>query len=135
MGNLKLFPHPEKGGIMPDPKNHGLSDNSLGAIAYITVVPALFFLAIPPYNKKAYVRFHAWQSVVLSVLGFILCLVLSFFPTLNTYLESLVVYLGLYLLVWLVWTLVSLWCAIQALNGKRVMLPLIGVWADQQSKK
>ena len=120
---------------MPDLKNHGLSDNSLGAIAYITVVPALFFLAIPPYNKKAYVRFHAWQSVVLSVLGFILCLVLSFFPTLNTYLESLVVYLGLYLLVWLVWTLVSIWCAIQALNGKRVMLPLIGVWADQQSKK
>jgi uncharacterized membrane protein len=120
---------------MPDSKNHGLSDNSLGALAYITVVPAIFFLAISPYNKSAYVRFHAWQSVVLSALGFILCLVLSFFPTLNTYLESLVVYLGLYLLVLLVWSLVSLWCAIQALNGKRVKLPVIGAWAEQQSKK
>ena len=119
---------------MPDPKNHGLSDNSLGAIAYITVVPALFFLAIPPYNKRAYVRFHAWQSVVLSVLGFILYLILSFFPMLNTYLESLA-YLGLYLLVLLVWSLVSLWCAIQALNGKRFKLPFIGAWAEQQSSK
>jgi uncharacterized membrane protein len=119
---------------MPDPKKSGLSDNSLGAISYITVVPAIFFLAISPYNKRAYVRFHAWQSVVLSALGFILCLVLSFFPAVNTYLQS-IVYLGLYMLVWLVWTLVSIWCAICALNGKRFKLPLIGAWAEQQSSK
>ena len=75
---------------MPDPKNSGLSDNSLGAIAYITVVPAIFFLAIAPYNKRAYVRFHAWQSVVLSVMGFILCLVLVLFPVLNTKFEAFV---------------------------------------------
>jgi uncharacterized membrane protein len=117
---------------MPDPKQSGLSDNSLGAIAYITVVPAIFFLAIPPYNKKAYVRFHAWQSVILSALGFILCIVLSLFPALNTYFES-IVYLGLYLLIWLVWTLVSIWCAICALNSKRFKLPLIGAWASKQS--
>jgi uncharacterized membrane protein len=134
VGNLKLFSHPEKGGIMPDPKNHGLSDNSLGAIAYITVFPALFFLAISPYNKSAYVRFHAWQSTVLFALTFILYFVLSFFPMLNTYLESLV-YLGLYLLILIVWTLVSLWCVICALNGKRFKLPLIGAWAEQQSSK
>jgi uncharacterized membrane protein len=133
VGNLKLFSHPEKGGIMPDPKNHGLSDNSLGAIAYITAVPALFFLAISPYNKSAYVRFHAWQSTVLFALTFILYSILSLFPMLNTYFESLV-YLGLYLLVLLVWILVSIWCAICALNGKRFKLPFIGAWADQQSK-
>ncbi|MGD0292641.1 MAG: Tic20 family protein [Terracidiphilus sp.] len=124
---------------MPDQKKSGqnksgLSENSLGAIAYITVVPAIFFLAIPPYNKNAYVRFHAWQSVILSVLAFILCLVLSFFPVLNTYLES-VVYLGLYMLVWLVWILISIWCAIASLNGKRIKLPLLGSWADMQSNK
>jgi uncharacterized membrane protein len=119
---------------MPDPKNHGLTDNSLGALAYITVVPAIFFLAISPYNKRAYVRFHAWQSIVLFALTFILCCILSFFPMLNTYLES-IAYLGLYVLVLLVWLLVSLWCAIQALNGKRVMLPFIGAWAEKQSSK
>jgi uncharacterized membrane protein len=119
---------------MPDPKNSGLSDNSLGAIAYITVVPAIFFLAIPPYNKRAFVRFHAWQSTLLFAVTFILYCVLSFFPTLNTYLQS-VVYLGLYLLILIVWALVSVWCAISALNGKRVKIPLIGAWAEQQSSK
>jgi uncharacterized membrane protein len=119
---------------MPDPKNHGLSDNALGAIAYITAVPALFFLAISPYNKSAYVRFHAWQSTVLFAFTFILYFALSLFPMLNTYLESLV-YLGLYLLILIVWALVSLWCAIGALSGKRVKLPAIGAWANQQSSK
>jgi uncharacterized membrane protein len=119
---------------MPEPKISGLSDNSLGAIAYITVIPALFFLAIPPYNKRAFVRFHAWQSTVLSALTFILYLVLGLFPMLNTYVQSLV-YLGLYLLVLIVWALVSLWCAIGALNGKRVKLPAIGAWSEQQSSK
>lgn len=119
---------------MPVSKNHGLSENSLGAIAYITVVPAIFFLAVSPYNKKAYVRFHAWQSTVFFALTFILCFVLSFFPLLNTYLESLA-YLGIYVLVLLVWALVSLWCAIQALNGKSVKLPVIGAWAEKQSSK
>ena len=38
---------------MPDPNKSGFTDNSLGAIAYITVVPAVFFLAISPYNKSA----------------------------------------------------------------------------------
>jgi uncharacterized membrane protein len=118
---------------MPVSKNHGLSENSLGAIAYITVVPAIFFLAVSPYNKKAYVRFHAWQSTVFFALTFILCFALSY---LNTYHESIAYfYLGLYVLVSLVWFLVSLWCAIQALNGKSVKLPVIGAWAEKQSSK
>jgi uncharacterized membrane protein len=118
---------------MPVSKNHGLSENSLGAIAYITIVPAIFFLAVSPYNKKAYVRFHAWQSTVFFALTFILFFALSY---LNTYHESIAYfYLGLYVLVSLVWFLVSLWCAIQALNGKSVKLPVIGAWAEKQSSK
>ena len=64
---------------MPEPTQSGLSDNALGAIAYITVVPAIFFLAVEPYNKKPYVRFHAWQSIMLSVVAFILTYALRFF--------------------------------------------------------
>ena len=117
---------------MPDSNKSGFTDNSLGAIAYITVVPALFFLAIAPYNKKTYVRFHAWQSVVISVVAFIILLVMSFFSALNTYIGSLV-YLGLYLFVFAVWALVSIWCAISALNGRHIKLPIIGVWAEKRS--
>ena len=123
---------------MPDPKKSdqkksGFSENSLGAIAYITVVPAIFFLAVPPYNKSANVRYHAWQSVILFAVAFILCIVLSFFSVLNTYLES-IVYLSLYSLVCFLWILISLWCAVTSLNGKHIKLPLIGAWAERQSK-
>ena len=51
------------------PKKAGLSDNSIGAIAYFTPVLAIFFLAIRRYNKRPYVRFHAWQSLVFNVFG------------------------------------------------------------------
>jgi uncharacterized membrane protein len=119
---------------MPDPNKSSFTNNSLGAIAYLTVVPAIFFLAISPYNKSAYVRFHAWQSTVFSAVTFILCLVLSLFPPLSTFLASFVV-LGLYLLVLIVWGLVSIWCAIKALNGKLFKLPVIGSWAERQSQK
>jgi uncharacterized membrane protein len=123
-----------KGGIMPDPNKSGFSDNSLGAVAYLTVVPAIFFLAISPYNKSAYVRFHAWQSTILSAVTFILILVLSLFPALNTYVES-IAFWGLSVLILIVWALVSIWCAIIALNGKLLKLPVIGSWAERQSKR
>jgi uncharacterized membrane protein len=119
---------------MPEPKKSSFSDNSLGAIAYITVIPAIFFLAISPYNKSAYVRFHAWQSTILTALAFILFMVLGLHPALTTYIEF-IVFMGIYILVLIVWTLVSIWCAIRALNGTLIKLPLIGKWAEQQSKK
>src|ERR1039458_7748522 len=108
-GKTQSLSTSRKGGFMPEPNKSSFTDNSLGAIAYLTVVPAIFFLAISPYNKSAYVRFHAWQSTVLSAVTFILFLVLSLFPALNTYLES-VAFLGLYLLVLIVWALISIWC-------------------------
>jgi uncharacterized membrane protein len=119
---------------MPEQNKIGISDNALGAFAYFTVVPAIFFLAIPPYNKSAYVRFHAWQSTVLSALAFMITVVLSFFPEFNTSLVS-VVYLGLYMLIWLLWALISLWCAMCALHGKRFKLPGLGAWAERQSNR
>ena len=42
----------------------GLSDNAAGAIAYITFIPALIFLLVEPYNRKAFVRFHSFQCIV-----------------------------------------------------------------------
>ena len=63
---------------MSNPKGSGLSDNSIGALAYFTPVPAFFFLAIRRYNKRPYVRFHAWQSLVFSAFVFIFGFILSF---------------------------------------------------------
>jgi uncharacterized membrane protein len=119
---------------MSDPKQPGLSDNLIGAVAYITVVPALFFLAIAPYNRSAYVRFHAWQSAVLCAGTFIVSTIVSYVPTLSSFRVPFVL-MGLSVLLWVIYALVAVWCAISALNGKRRQMPLIGGWALWQSNR
>ncbi len=62
---------------MSEPNQAGLSDNSVGAIAYITFVPAIIFLILPPYNSSPFVRFHAWQSIFLNVAAIVVSVALS----------------------------------------------------------
>ena len=120
---------------MSNPKEPGLSDNSIGALAYFTPIPAIFFLAIRRYNKRPYVRFHSWQSLVFSAFVFIFSYLLNFVAPLAASL-GIRGFLGLWWLVLLFWIavfLVWLWCVIGALNGKRRKLPVIGAWADEQA--
>ena len=120
---------------MPNPKDSGLSDNSIGALAYFTPIPAVFFLAIRRYNKRPYVRFHSWQCLVFWAFAFILALILNFVLPLTAFLGPHI-FLALRWLVALVWIaifLVWLWCVVSALNGKRCRLPIIGDWADEQA--
>jgi len=125
------------GGIMPESRQSGLSDNSLGAIAYITIVPAVFFLAIAPYNRKPGVRFHAWQSIILSVIAFILVYALSvFLPyTIPFGIPGFLTLNWVASFVGIAFFLVWIWCVIGALNGKRIKLPIIGAWAEKQANK
>jgi uncharacterized membrane protein len=120
---------------MSNPKDSGLSDNSIGALAYFTPIPAIFFLAIRRYNKRPFVRFHAWQSLVFSAFVFILGLILNFVLPFTAFLRPHL-FLGLRWLVALIGIaifLVWLWCVVSALNGKRCKLPTIGDWADEQA--
>ena len=117
---------------MANSQKTGLSDNTIGAIAYFTPIIAFFFLAIRRYNKRPYVRFHAWQSLLFNIfaisLGYILVHILPFFTFLGV--RVLIVVAGLAALVaFLLW----LWCVISALNGKCFKLPIIGEWADEQA--
>jgi uncharacterized membrane protein len=117
---------------MPNGKKTGLSDNAIGAIAYFTPVMAVFFLAIRRYNKRPYVRFHAWQSLVFNVFAISLGYAL-------VYLLPLVGFLGPRVLMSvmgiaaLIVSLLWLWCVISAANGRRFQLPVIGSWADEQA--
>jgi len=114
-----------------NPPQAGLSDNSIGALAYFTPVLAVFFLAIRRYNKRPYVRFHAWQSLVFNVYAIFFGYVLIYLLRLTTFLGPRVV-MGLMCLGALVVFLVWLWCVVGAWNGKRVKLPVIGDWAERQ---
>jgi uncharacterized membrane protein len=112
----------------------GLSDNAAGAIAYLTIIPAVLFLILEPYNKNAYVRFHAWQSILLCVvavvidmvLGSVLIFMLVFSPFMH---------LAVWRLIELFWLLVWLVCVVNAAQGKRFKLPFIGAFAEQQANR
>jgi uncharacterized membrane protein len=120
---------------MANPKEPGLSDNSIGAVAYFTPAPAIFFLAIRRYNKRPYVRFHAWQSLVFSAFVFIFAYAMSYALPFAT-LAGPSLFMGIRWLIVLIWVVISLawlWCVVSALNGKRCRLPIIGKWADEQA--
>lgn len=120
---------------MSNPKKPGLSDNTIGATAYFTPIPAIFFLAIRRYNKRPYVRFHAWQSVVFfalaSLLGYLFGFMLPFAVYAGPRFLPLMHWLTL--AFWFAIFLAWLWCVVGALNGKRIKLPVIGAWADEQA--
>jgi uncharacterized membrane protein len=117
---------------VPSPQKSGLSDNSIGAIAYLSPGPAFFFLAIRRYNKRPYVRFHAWQSIVFDSFVFLFFLALKLAVPFIKFLGPRVL-LGLWCLASLVFFILWLWCVLGALNGKRCKLPIIGNWADEQA--
>ena len=114
------------------PAAAGLADNVAGALAYVTIIPAIVFLVLEPFNKKRFVSFHAFQSLFFAVAWTVLWLVLGF-----------IVHIPL--LGWataLIWPLVSLagyviWLILvfKAYQGELFKLPVIGDIAEQQAGK
>lgn len=117
---------------MADSPKTGLSDNAVAALAYFTPVLPFFFLAIRRYNKRPYVRFHSWQSLLLNIfaitLGCVLFYILPFFKFLGVR-----VLVGATVAAGIAAVLIWLWCVVNAANGRRYKLPIIGEWADEQA--
>ncbi len=101
----------------------GLSDNAAGALAYVTIIPAIIFLIVEPYNKNSYVKFHSWQSIFLGIA----CFAFSFINIIPI-LGQLIFLLGM-LALFIVWIIVLL----KALKGERYKLPFIGNLAEKQA--
>jgi uncharacterized membrane protein len=116
-----------KGTNMPDETvgtaQTGLSDSAASGLAYITFIPAIIFLVVPPYNQSANVRFHCWQSIGLAICGFALGII-GIIPILG-WLILLVGMLGLFV-VWIM-------CVIKAFGGGRFVIPVIGQFAAKQA--
>lgn len=111
----------------PPQAQSGLSDTAAGALAYITILPAILFLVLEPYNKKAYVRFHAWQSIFLGIACIAMWfvnMVLALIPIIG-WLLMLLIGLGIFVL-WIV-------CILKAVNGQKFMVPIIGPLAEKQA--
>jgi uncharacterized membrane protein len=116
---------------MSDVNQSGLSDNAAGGLAYITIIPAIIFLIIEPFNKNAYVRFHSWQSIFLCIVWIAVDVVLNIFgrlvPLGGLLTMAMIPLVGL--LFFILWVIVI----IQAFNGKRFKLPVIGDLAEKQA--
>ncbi|MFZ0337209.1 MAG: Tic20 family protein [Terracidiphilus sp.] len=111
-----------------------LSDHAAGAIAYLTFIPAILFLLLEPYKQNSYVRYHSWQSILLSLGAFAVNVVLAFLLVF-----ALLFTPRLHLFTWraieLFWMAVWIACVVNAAMGKRFKLPVIGELAEQQAKK
>jgi uncharacterized membrane protein len=117
---------------MSEPTPSGLTDNAAGAIAYITFVPAIVFLVLPPYNASPYVRFHAWQSIFLNAAAVIVSIALSFLMVFFMFFGAFFL-LAVSRLIWLLWFVLWLICVLKALNGQRFKVPIIGDLAAKQA--
>jgi uncharacterized membrane protein len=119
---------------MSDPNPTGLTDNAAGALAYITIVPAIVFLVLPPYNASSYVRFHAWQSIFLNIAAIVVFVAFSFLTMFGFIFGFHFFFLFFFRwLIWLACFVVWLICVLKAVNGERYKLPVIGDLAEKQA--
>lgn len=102
----------------------GLQDNVAGMLAYITIIPAIIFLVMEPYNRNKFIRFHAFQCLFLFVAIVAIDIVLGFIPIIGWMLAPLVGLGGLVL---------ALICLLKAYNNQMWKLPVIGDLAEKQA--
>jgi uncharacterized membrane protein len=108
----------------PTPSAGGLTDNVAGALAYVTIIPAILFLVLEPYNRNRFIRFHAFQCLFLAVSLIAIHIVLGFIPILG-WIVSGFISLGTIVLVIVL--------IVKAYGGHKMKLPVIGDMAEKQA--
>ncbi len=108
----------------------GLSESAASGLSYLTFIPAIIFLVVAPYNQNSNVRFHAWQSIFLTLAGtavWIVLVVIGVVPVLYFFDKALtpVIALGFFIL----WVIVL----VNAFQGKRFNIPVISGLALKQA--
>ena len=109
------------------PAAAGLTDNVAGALAYVTIIPAIVFLVLEPFNRKRFVRFHAWQSILLWGVFFVLTIAALFLSNVAAAMVFLLFGILVSLAMSFLWIVLSL----KAWQGERFELPLFGELAGR----
>jgi uncharacterized membrane protein len=95
------------------------------AIGYLTFVPAVVLLFLPKFRHSSFVRFHAWQSILLWAVFFVFTGIALFLSNVAAamvfLLTGIVASLGMLFL----WAVLSL----KAWQGEQFELPLFGMLA------
>jgi uncharacterized membrane protein len=121
--------------VQPVAASSGLSDNAAGAIAYITIIPAIIFLVLEPYNRIPFVKFHSWQSIGLCVAAFIIQILVMIADGATHFIPGMVfLFMLIHLAVGLGLFLVWLFVILKASKGEWYKLPFIGDFAEKQAR-
>jgi uncharacterized membrane protein len=105
------------------------NDRLVGALAYLTFIPAIVLLFLKQYQRRKFVRFHAFQSVFFWAAVGALLLVGLLGSTFGWLFVWLLLGALVLLALFFTWALLS----IKALQGERFELPLLGALAEQQA--
>jgi len=113
-----------------------MPENLVCTLAYaMGALSGVLFLVLEPYSKNRTVRFHAFQSIFVSIAVFLLWFALLIFTGVMAFLPFVGIalgtaLLGLFALAWL-----GLWIVLmmKAYQGERWKLPFIGDLAEKQA--
>jgi uncharacterized membrane protein len=112
-----------------------LAENVAGMLAYFTIIPAIIFLLIEPYNRNRFVRFHCFQClfvavalVVVDVALMILSSIFHLLPVIGWFITAL---------MWPLYSLavLALWLllVVKAYQHEIYKLPVVGDMAERQA--
>jgi uncharacterized membrane protein len=106
-----------------------MTDNVAGALCYLLgFITGILFLVLAPYNKIRIVRFHAFQSIFVSVgliiLQFAIGVLSAMMFWISMLLSTLVSLGGLLLWLFMMW---------KTYQNEKVVLPVVGPLAEQQA--
>lgn len=111
-----------------------MASNLASALCYL-LLPAIIFLLIEPYNRNREIRFHAWQCIGLAVALTVLNIILSIFVGIFIAATSGfgLVIAPVLMLVHFGEILLFIFVAFKAYQNQRIVLPVIGPFAEKQA--
>ena len=123
-------PLPSSGPLDAEPVSVPMADNVASALCYsLGLLTGVVFLVLQPYAGNRAIRFHAYQSILVTVTAIVLDVLLAaILPAAGT-------------VIGLFWTLFRLACfllwlylMLSAYRGKTVVLPYLGPLAENQAR-
>ena len=132
---------PVQGGYAPPAatpvvQSAGMEENVASALCYaVWWLTGVLFLVLDPYNKNRTVRFHAFQSIFLSVAIFAVYFVLAIFSAILIHIVPLlgILFTLAYAVVGFGMFLLWLFLMYKAYNKEKFVIPIIGPLAEKQA--
>jgi uncharacterized membrane protein len=102
-------------------------ERAAAAAAYLTLVAGAVILFLPAFRKNRFIRFHAWQSVLLWGVFFALTIAALFLSNVAAAMIFLLFGILASLAMLFLWIVLT----VKAWQGERFELPLFGLLAER----